>query len=70
MTGFVLSHEMKKGIDPPLRMTRLSIISETGSGAPDRQFDKKSSDRTLRNLPFVTKIVGLRIFVFDSYTVS
>ena len=55
MTGFVLSHVMKKGIDPPMRKTRLSIISETGSGAPDRQFDKKPSDSTLRNLPFVTK---------------
>ena len=64
MTGFVLSHEMKTGIDPPTLKTRLSIISETGSGAPDRLFYKKSSDRTLRNLPFVVKIVGLRIFVF------
>ena len=63
MTGFVLSHEMKKGIDPPTRKTRLSIISETGSGAPDRQFNKKSSDPTLRNLLFVTKIVGRRVFV-------
>ena len=42
MTGFVLSRETKKGIDPPTRKTGLLIISETGSGAPDRQFDKKS----------------------------
>ena len=43
MTGFVLSHEMKKDIDPPTRKTWLSIISETGLEAPDRQFDKKSN---------------------------
>ena len=42
ITGFVLSHERKRGIDPPMRKTQLSIISETGPGAPDRQFDKKS----------------------------
>ena len=40
MTGFVLSHEMKKCIDPPTHKTRLSVISETGSGAPNRQFNK------------------------------
>ena len=39
MIGFVLSHERKRGIDPPTRKTQLSIISETGTGAPDRQFD-------------------------------
>ena len=43
ITGFVLSHERKRGIDPPTRKTQLSIISETGAGAPDRQFDKKSN---------------------------
>ena len=68
MTGFVLSHEMKKGIDPPTPKTQLSTISETGSGAPDRQFVKKSSDRTLRNLSFVTKIVGWGVFVFLTFT--
>ena len=42
ITGFVLSHERKSGVDPPTRKTQLSIITETGTGAPDRQFDKKS----------------------------
>ena len=43
IAGFVLSHERKRSIDPPTRKTQLSIISETGTGAPDRQFDKKSN---------------------------
>ena len=41
--SFVLSHERKMGIVPPTRKTQLSIISETGAGASDRQFDKKSN---------------------------
>ena len=41
--NFVLSHEMEKGLVPPTRNTQLSNISETGSGARDKQFSKKSN---------------------------
>ena len=70
MTGFVPSDEMKKGIDSTTHKTELSIFAEK----PSKEHLIGSLTRnltvlTLRNLLFVTEIVGRRVLSFHSYTV-